>query len=216
MNQNIRDRPIKILFFIAYIMIAYGIFQTNLEQSIKILLNGTTIIFLIITYICITRRHYIISTLTLFMLIALLLYTFLPSYYNILLKNVGHIKIIPQPHGGAPSEDLQIGVYQDPNATVPVTSIDWGEITPASIVSVYRNVFIKNIGRIPCKLEMYTQNWSPEEASKHMWLSWNYNNMPLEVKNITLITFGLHVNSSIIETGITYFSFDIVIMVTEA
>jgi len=206
----------KLIYILAITLVLYGFWQMNITLSTKLIILGSTIIFFIATYVLINKRTLAGSTLMVIFILSAIFMIFYSQYIFTVLKNVGIIKIVYPPGGAPPSGELGIGVYEDPNITTPLTQIDWGTITPASVVSVYKNVFIKNIGQKDCKLSMKTENWNPIEASNHIWLSWSYDNMPIRKENITLITFGLHVNSSIISTGITNFSFDIVIYVEEA
>jgi len=206
----------KIIYILAILLVLYGFWQMNIAQSTKLIILGSTTVFFIATYVLINKRTLAGSTLIVFFILSMIFMIFYSQYIFTVLKNVGVIKIVYPPGGSSPSGELGIGVYEDPNATTTLTQIDWGTITPASVVSVYKNVFIKNIGQRDCKLSMKTDNWNPAEASNHMWLSWSYDNMPIQKENITLITFGLHVNSSILSTGITNFSFDIVLYVGEA
>ena len=207
----------KLIYILAIMLVLYGFWKMNIALSTKLIILGSTIIFFIATYVLINKRTLAGSTLMVIFILFMIFIMFYSQYIFIVLKNTGVIKIVYPPGGTPPpSGELGIGVYEDPNATTTLTQIDWGEITPASVVSVYKNVFIKNIGQKDCKLSMKTENWNPAEASNHIWLSWSYDNMPIRKENITLITFGLHVNSSILSTGITNFSFDIVIYVEEA
>jgi hypothetical protein len=206
----------KLIYILALILIIYGFWKLEIAQQTKLIIIGATLIFYTATYILIVKKPLAGSIITALFIIYVISMMYFSQYIFTVLRNVGIIKIVYPPGGAPPSGEFGIGVYEDPDASVPLTQIDWGEITPASVVSVYRNVYIKNIGQKDCKLSMQTENWKPSEASKHMWLSWSYNNLPLRRGNITLITFGLHVNSSIVSTGITNFSFDIVIYVEEA
>jgi hypothetical protein len=205
----------KIIYILAILLVLYGFWQMNIAESTKLIILGSTTVFFIATYVLINKRTLAGSTVMVIFILSMIFMMFYSQYIFTVLKNVGIIKIV-YPPGGSPSGELGIGVYEDPNATTILTQIDWGTITPASVVSVYKNVFIKNIGQKDCKLSMKTENWNPVEASNHMWLSWSYDNMPIRKENITLITFGLHVNSSILSTGITNFSFDIVIYIEES
>ena len=102
---------------------------------------------------------------------------------------------------------VNVGAYWDETCTDPVVSINWGMIEPASSRNVV--VYLKNEGNTPITLSLRTEGWSPPEASTYLTLSWDYTGSeipPTEFKPTTLI---LTISESI--TGITSFSFDIII-----
>jgi len=105
-----------------------------------------------------------------------------------------------------------VEVYWDSNATQPVTSIDWGMVEPGD--SVNRTVFVVNPGNVPIVLDMRTENWSPENASNYIFMSWNYTGQAINLDEKVPVMLTLTVVQNV--TGITSFSFDIVIVATES
>jgi hypothetical protein len=101
-----------------------------------------------------------------------------------------------------------VGVYWDPDCVNTVASINWGTLEPGSIETV--DVYIRNEGNSASTLSMYTENWTPTEASTYMTLDWDYSGQSLNPDEVVAVTFTLTVSSSI--QGITSFSFDIVIV----
>jgi len=100
-----------------------------------------------------------------------------------------------------------VEVYWDSELTLPVTNIDWGFLEPAENKTV--RIYIKSIANVPSTLNMTTENWQPPEASNYISLSWNYNGIVLNPNDVLPIDLALSVSAEI--TGITNFSFDIVI-----
>jgi len=113
--------------------------------------------------------------------------------------------------GGITSVNL--AVYWDSACTNPVTSIDWGTISPGGNKSL--DVYIKNTGNIPITLSLAAENWSPSNAASYLTLTWDYvNGTVIQAGGVKKVTLTLTVSNSI--QGITSFSFDIVITGTES
>jgi len=100
-----------------------------------------------------------------------------------------------------------VGVYSDSGLTTKLTSIDWGTIYPGASKTVV--AYVKNEGTVPITLALSAANWSPSTASSYMTLSWDYSGAKLNAGANVKVTLTLTVSSSI--TGITSFSFDVVI-----
>jgi hypothetical protein len=192
----------------------------DISLDAKLLILAVTLIALYTIYVTIQITPTISAVLAVVILVIAFLFTtgYLEKIF--LVSSVGKI-IIRTPTGGyaPPGEESGLGIYEDPNMTIPVTVIDWGTITPYSVVSKNKNLYFVNLRDNPIKMNLSAQNWKPEQISRYMWLIWNYNNLPLRKMNVTLITFMLYVNGTIKEivpsNGILEFSFDIVIMIEE-
>jgi hypothetical protein len=104
-----------------------------------------------------------------------------------------------------------VGVYSDSSCTNPVSSIDWGLLEPGS--SKQYTIYVKNEGNVKLKLSVSVSNWNPQSASNYLTLSWNRENYVLNAGSSVSATLTLSVSSSI--SGITNFSFDIIITGTE-
>jgi hypothetical protein len=105
---------------------------------------------------------------------------------------------------------IGVGVYWDENCTSWVTEIDWGFIEPGGLVNV--TIFLKNKGNVPIALSINTENWNPLEASEYITLGWDYAGQTVDPGGVLKATLTLAVTSNI--TGITSFSFDIIIVGT--
>lgn len=103
--------------------------------------------------------------------------------------------------------DVEIGVYEDINCTVSVTSIDWGILQPGEWKNY--SAYVRNEGTVPILLSMSTENWTPTNASDWIALTWDIGGQTLAVDEVIPVTFLLLINSEI--SGITTFSFDILI-----
>jgi hypothetical protein len=104
-----------------------------------------------------------------------------------------------------------VGVYWNSACTNNVTSIDWGFLEPGSTVS--KTVYVKNNGNTRLVLSMTKDNWSPTSASSYITLSWNRDGYILEPGAYVQAVLTLSVSQSI--SGVTSFSFDIIITGTE-
>jgi hypothetical protein len=102
---------------------------------------------------------------------------------------------------------IGVDVYWDQACTNPVSSVNWGIVSPGGTKDI--TVYIKNTGNSPITLSMATSNWNPTNAHNYMTLTWNYAGQTINANNVTPVTFTLTVSASI--TGITNFSFDITI-----
>ncbi len=100
-----------------------------------------------------------------------------------------------------------MGVYSDNACTVPMTTIDWGSVSPGGTVT--RTVYVKNTGGVSLTLSMATSNWNPTSANGPLTITWNKSGTTLTSGQSTAATITLSVSSSI--TGITSFSVQILI-----
>lgn len=115
------------------------------------------------------------------------------------ISNTGYLKAIG------------VGVYWDSGCTSAVSSIDWGALEPG--VTKNFTIYVRNEGNVQVRLSMTTSNWNPPSASSYITLSWNRENYVLTAGSVVSAVLTLSVSSSI--SGITSFSFDIIIAGTE-
>jgi len=106
---------------------------------------------------------------------------------------------------------VNVGVYWNSACTNVTSSINWGMLSPGSSKDVI--LYVKNEGNVAVKLSLAAQNWNPTSAPTYMGLSWNREGQIVNSGTVVTATLTLSVSSSI--TGITSFSFDIVITGTE-
>ena len=118
---------------------------------------------------------------------------------NQTISNTGNVKAVG------------VGVYWDSSCTNEVSSIDWGDLEPGATID--KTIYVKNEGSITVVLSMTTDNWNPASASSYITLSWNRENYVLNSGSVVQVVLTLSVSSSI--SGITNFSFDIIITGTE-
>jgi flagellar basal body-associated protein FliL len=105
---------------------------------------------------------------------------------------------------------IGVGIYWNSACTNTTSSINWGILDPGSNKTV--TVYVRNEGNSAATLSRATQNWNPSTASSYMTLTWNYAGQTLSVNQVLQIRLTLAVSSAV--SGITSFSFDIVITAT--
>jgi hypothetical protein len=103
-----------------------------------------------------------------------------------------------------------VGIYWDSACTNRTSSINWGFLDPGSNKTV--TVYIRNEGNTVTTLSKVAQNWNPSSASSYMTLNWNYAGQTLSVNQALQVRLTLVVSSTV--SGITNFSFDIIITAT--
>lgn len=103
-----------------------------------------------------------------------------------------------------------VGIYWDLACTNRTSSINWGLLDPGSNKTV--TVYVRNEGNAAATLSKVVQNWNPSTASSYMTLNWNYAGQTLSVNQVLQVKLTLVVSSTV--SGITNFSFDIIITAT--
>jgi hypothetical protein len=106
---------------------------------------------------------------------------------------------------------VNVGVYWDNGCTNTTSTVDWGMLSPGTSKNV--TLYVRNEGNMAVKLSLTTQNWNPLSASNYMRLSWNREAQTVSLGSVLNATLTFSVFSNV--TGITNFSFDIVIAGTE-
>jgi hypothetical protein len=102
---------------------------------------------------------------------------------------------------------VNVGVYWDSACTNATSTVNWGMLSPGASSNV--TLYVRNEGNIAFKLSLTTQNWNPVNASNYMALTWNRQGQTLNAGSVTQAALTLSVYSNV--TGITSFSFDIII-----
>jgi len=102
---------------------------------------------------------------------------------------------------------INVEVFWDLACTQVVSSIDWG--TPEPGDSVSRTVYVKNSGSAPMNVSLSASGWAPAEAGNYLTMSWDREGATVAADEVVQAVLTLDVSGSI--TGITDFSFDIVI-----
>jgi hypothetical protein len=106
---------------------------------------------------------------------------------------------------------INVGVYWNSGCTNVTSTVNWGMLSPGT--SKDFTIYVKNEGNVAMKLSLVAQNWSPTNAPSYMTLSWNREGQSVNSGSVLSATLSLSVSSSI--SGITSFSFDIIITGTE-
>ena len=102
---------------------------------------------------------------------------------------------------------INVDVYWDVGCTQNVTEIDWGTPAPGDVVN--NVVYIKNGGTSLVPLSMLSSGWDPAGAGSFLTLTWDREGAPVDAGGVVQALLSLDVSGAI--TGITDFSFDIVI-----
>ena len=110
-------------------------------------------------------------------------------------------------------KSVGVGVYWDQACTENVTSIDWEILEPGS--NRTQVIWIKNTGNTQVVLNMTTGNWTTPEAENYISLTWNREGQILNANQSISATLTLSVSTTITETDIVEFSFDMIITGTE-
>jgi hypothetical protein len=103
---------------------------------------------------------------------------------------------------------VNVDVYGDSAATQPVSSIDWGNLSPGA--STRHTVYIKNIGTVQETLSMSTSGWTPAAAAQYITITWDRANTALSPNDVITATLTLTVAANI-DTSISTFSNNITI-----
>jgi hypothetical protein len=98
-----------------------------------------------------------------------------------------------------------IGVYWNARGTLPVSTINWGNVSVGSEKDV--TVYVKNLGPDALILSMNTSSWSSSAASLKMYLCWDFNGKQVEVGSMVKVILKLFVSPDI--SGVSDFSFNI-------
>lgn len=152
-----------------------------------------------------TKASDVVAFLVVCAFIVLLFWVFSAPKSN----TIGNTGLISRPTGGsAGSESSPLNFYSDFSGTIPVTEIDWAEMTPAS--SKDSTIYVRNTAQRQLALTFSTDKWTPANASDYMTLSWDApESLSVQAGEIKSMTLTLSIASNI--TDITAFSFDIII-----
>ena len=103
---------------------------------------------------------------------------------------------------------IGIEVYQDANATIPLTNIEWGYLDPGENKSV--TIYVKNEGSMDVTLSKYEDAWEPIEAGKYVSLTWDYDGYTLEPSGVYSVVITLNVDEAV--EDVTSFTFSVTIV----
>jgi hypothetical protein len=107
---------------------------------------------------------------------------------------------------GAVTTSANLGVYSNVGCTTPLSSVNWGTITPGA--NITQIVYIKNTGTgLSLALSMGTSSWTPAGANGPITLTWNQEATRLTPGQSVAAVLTLSVSSSIAD--VTNFSVQI-------
>ena len=113
--------------------------------------------------------------------------------------------------GGKITSTIDIGVYNDSDATINCTTIDWGNLNSGDTAT--KTVYIKNACNVSEILSMTAINWTPPTAIQCIYLTWDKEGAILEAGKVVPATITLKIES---DTGdLSDFSFNLVISGTQ-
>jgi hypothetical protein len=107
---------------------------------------------------------------------------------------------------------IGVRVYSDSSCTQEVSLIEWQSLDPGGTKNF--TVYIRNTGSVVVVLSMTKSNWNPASASSYISLSWNREGYMLSPAASVQAVLTLSVSSTV--SGVTSFSFDIIITGTES
>jgi hypothetical protein len=111
-----------------------------------------------------------------------------------------------------PEPKIDLDVYSEIECINKKTEIEWGSINAGSSAS--RTIYIKNTGSVEVVLSFMTDKWNPEETSRYLTLSWDYDGSPVKIGKVVRIKLTLAVDSSI--NGVDRFNFDVIFIATSS
>ena len=100
-----------------------------------------------------------------------------------------------------------LGVYSDSACTKPLTSIQWGELSPGQ--SATKQIYVKNTQSVLLVLRLSTNKWTPINANGPLTLTWNRQNTLLSPGQSIGATITL--TTSLNATGISSFTVQILL-----
>jgi len=71
-----------------------------------------------------------------------------------------------------------IGLFQDAEASLPLTEVGWGVLYPGSTMG--RTVYVRNMGDAPLTLSFNVLDWNPSQAPLFISVSWSEEGKRLE------------------------------------
>jgi hypothetical protein len=108
---------------------------------------------------------------------------------------------------GVRSSSSALGIYSDSGCASALSSISWGTMGPGDVSIA--TMYIRNEVSSAVTLSMTENNWDPPSASDYFTLGWNLDGYVLQPNQVLQALLTLNVSSSV--SGITNFSFDILI-----
>ena len=89
-----------------------------------------------------------------------------------------------------------------------MTTINWGVLEAGETSHI--PIFVKNIGETKITLGLFTENWSSQQASENMHLSWDYDGIIIQPNQIVNGSLTLQIDQNCPE--LSQYGFDIIIV----
>jgi len=109
---------------------------------------------------------------------------------------------IPPP----PEPKVELDIFTDLQCTIKMTAINWGELEAGE--TSHKPIFIKNNGETKIMLGLHTENWSSQQASEHMHLSWDYDGIIIQPNQVVKGILTLQIDENCPE--LSQYGFDII------
>lgn len=144
-----------------------------------------------------TQRNLAVAALVVTIIVAVIAVVLTATYR---IHNVGTVKAIG------------VAVFWDLGCTVPVETIDWELISPGDLKGT--TVYIKSTKNVNFTMTINATDWNPPEADQYFTIDWNYTGQVLYPTDVVTTQITLYLDPNVAD--ITNFSFDILIVATEA
>ena len=100
-------------------------------------------------------------------------------------------------------------VFADANCLFPLSSIDWGSMSPGN--NVTRVIYVKNTGEhLSLTLGLQTSGWVPVDAEDFLSLVWNQEGVKLMPGQVVAAVLTLRIPNNVVD--ITNFNVQITII----
>jgi archaellum component FlaG (FlaF/FlaG flagellin family) len=109
--------------------------------------------------------------------------------------------------GGNITSTIDIKLYNDPDATIICTAIDWGNLNSGDTAT--KTIYIKNTGNVSETLSMTTTNWTPSTATQNLSFTWTQEGTLLAAGEVVPATIVLKIASD--TSDLPDFSFNMII-----
>ena len=121
---------------------------------------------------------------------------------TILPSSLGSPKLSP------PEPKVELDIFTDFQCSIKMTTINWGVLEAGETSHI--PIFVKNIGETKITLGLFTENWSSQQASENMHLSWDYDGIIIQPNQIVNGRLTLQIDQNCPE--LSQYGFDIIIV----
>ena len=107
---------------------------------------------------------------------------------TLLPSTLGSPKLFP------PEPKVELDIFIDFQCSIKTTTINWGVLEAGETSHI--PIFIKNIGETKITLGLFTENWSSQQASENMHLSWDYDGIIIQPNQIVNGSLTLQIDQN--------------------